>query len=267
MKELVNVQIYTNEEGINVVSSRVIAEELGKEHKNVLRDLDKIFDSSNVSHQFIKSEYENRGKMYREYLLTKDGFILYVMNIQGYNDFKMAYINKFNEMERQLKEQQAQINQKDRLLLDLFSDEPSVVANAHKQLVELEKAPLIKQLEEQKPKVEFAETICNSDDCIDVSTFSKILQSNGFDLGRNKLFKWLRDNKYLNKKNEPYQRYITHGIFRTIEVAKGGRIFPKTIITSKGQEYLLKKLKSSFKIENIEIDLNLLSVSNVKIDV
>lgn len=110
MKGLINVQIETKE-GINVVSSRVIAKELGKEHKNVLRDLDKIFDSSNVSRQFIKSEYENRGKMYREYLLTKDGFTLYMFNIQGYNDFKMAYINEFNRMERELRENKPKLPQ------------------------------------------------------------------------------------------------------------------------------------------------------------
>ena len=40
----------------------------------------------------------------KEYLLTKDGFTLYMFNIQGHNDFKMAYINKFNEMEKQLKQ-------------------------------------------------------------------------------------------------------------------------------------------------------------------
>lgn len=93
-------------EEINVVSSRDIAEGLGKEHKNVLRDLDNILvsDCSNLSRQIIKSTYINsRGKEYREYLLTKDGFTLYMFNIQGYNDFKMAYINKFNEMEQALR--------------------------------------------------------------------------------------------------------------------------------------------------------------------
>ena len=44
-----------------VVSSREVAENLGKQHKNVIRDLESImkFDSSNLSHQIIKSEYEN----------------------------------------------------------------------------------------------------------------------------------------------------------------------------------------------------------------
>ena len=48
----------------------------------------------------IPSEYkDSTGRKLKEYLLTKDGFTLYMFNIQGHNDFKMAYISKFNEME------------------------------------------------------------------------------------------------------------------------------------------------------------------------
>ena len=48
----------------------------------------------------IPNEYkDSTGRKLKEYLLTKDGFTLYMFNIQGHNDFKMAYINKFNEME------------------------------------------------------------------------------------------------------------------------------------------------------------------------
>ncbi len=109
--ELIKIEKYNEQ---LVVSSRVIAEQLGKLHKNVIRDLEEILYSSNLSSTqnntteisvlFIKSEYKaSNGKMNKEYLLTKDGFILYMFNIQGYNDFKLAYINKFNELEKALK--------------------------------------------------------------------------------------------------------------------------------------------------------------------
>lgn len=35
-----------------------------------------------------------------EYLITKKGFVLYTFNIQGYNDYKINYINEFNRMEK-----------------------------------------------------------------------------------------------------------------------------------------------------------------------
>lgn len=85
-----------------VVSSRIIAKQLGKEHSKVLRTLDEILEKPNVASLIIPNTYRANGqkRTYREYLLTKDGFTLYMFNIQGYQDFKIAYIQKFNEMER-----------------------------------------------------------------------------------------------------------------------------------------------------------------------
>lgn len=97
-------------EEINVVSSRDIAHGLGKEHRNVVRDIENIMKSGVCSDlstppKIIPSTYihPQNNQEYREYLLTKDGFTLYMFNIQGYNNFKMAYINKFNEMEQALR--------------------------------------------------------------------------------------------------------------------------------------------------------------------
>ena len=58
-----------------------------------------------MSSLIISSSYKVKGqnREYKEYLLTKDWFTLYMFNIQGYNDFKMAYINEFNKMEQELK--------------------------------------------------------------------------------------------------------------------------------------------------------------------
>ena len=45
----------------------------------------------------------SQGNKYKEYLLDKNAFILLVMNYTGYNDFKRAYIKKFDDMEKQLR--------------------------------------------------------------------------------------------------------------------------------------------------------------------
>ncbi len=102
MNELVKIE--NNQEYGLVVSSRVIADRLGKQHKHVIRDLEQILESPNLGSVIIPSFYKvkNQNREYKEYLLTKDGFTLYMFNIQGHNDFKMAYINKFNEMSNQL---------------------------------------------------------------------------------------------------------------------------------------------------------------------
>ena len=102
----INIKIQ-NFNGMNVVSSRDIAEGLGKRHSDVLESLDKILENGDFRSLIIPSNYKVYGqnRNYKEYLLTKDGFILYMFNIQGYQDFKMAYINKFNEMENLLNNQ------------------------------------------------------------------------------------------------------------------------------------------------------------------
>lgn len=90
---------------IYVVSSRVIAKELEKRHGDVLESLDEILENGDFRSLIIPSTYKVKGQKreYKEYLLTKDGFTLYMFNIQGYLDFKMAYINEFNRMEQALK--------------------------------------------------------------------------------------------------------------------------------------------------------------------
>lgn len=128
---------------------------------------------------------------------------------------------------------------------------PQTYIEALEALVESEKVKLAqaKQLEEQRPKVEFATQVTNSEDCIDVGDFAKAIQNENIKMGRNKLFAWLRDNKYLMEDNVPYQKYINNGYFRVIETVKetdfGDRVYVKTLITGKGQIELLKRLKKN----------------------
>lgn len=110
MNELINVKIETKD-GVNFVSSRVIADQLGKRHSDVVNQISKISNDENVRRSFVLSSYVHNGNVYNEYLLTKDGFIIYMFNIQGYNNFKMAYINRFNEMEKALKAMQPKLPQ------------------------------------------------------------------------------------------------------------------------------------------------------------
>lgn len=97
-----------------------------------------------------------------------------------------------------------------------------------------------KQLEEQKPKVEFAEKISNTKNAVSIGDFAKVI---GW--GPNKLFQWLRDKKYLMANNIPYQDYIDAGYFKVIEylIDKKNEAKFKTLITGKGQEYISGKLQ------------------------
>ncbi len=85
-----------------VVSSRDIAAGIGKEHYDVIKKIRNVLGEGEFS---VSNYLSEQGKIMPEYLLPKDSFILLLMNYQGYNDFKRAYIKRFNEMENALKEQ------------------------------------------------------------------------------------------------------------------------------------------------------------------
>lgn len=125
------------------------------------------------------------------------------------------------------------VNQKSELSIEQMT--LMVIQNLQSKISEQQK-----QLEEQKPKVEFAEKISNTENAISVGEFAKVLK-----IGQNKLFDWLRQNKYLMSNNIPYQRYVELGYFKVIEwvLDAKNQVKFKTLITGKGQMYLTDKIK------------------------
>lgn len=102
MEELINVK---NIEGQVVVSSREVADNFGKEHKNVLQIIKNLVAENQAAKNFfIESSYENRGKQYPEFLCTRDGFTLLAMGFTGSEalQWKLKYIDAFNAMEKSL---------------------------------------------------------------------------------------------------------------------------------------------------------------------
>lgn len=110
-----------------------------------------------------------------------------------------------------------------------------------------EKQKMEQKIEADKPYTELGRKISETDDTIDIGEFAKILHDKeAIDIGRNRLFSWLRDNKYIMQNNIPYQKYINNNYFDVTEVAKGNKLFPKTLITGKGQVAILRKLQREF---------------------
>lgn len=108
-----------------------------------------------------------------------------------------------------------------------------------------------KKIEADKPKVEFAEQVHDSTNLSSIEDFAKALHDEDIHIGRNKLYKWLRENKYLMHDNVPYQQFIDRGLFAVTEStysAKGEiRTAYTTRITGKGQLYITAKLRQYWK--------------------
>lgn len=95
-----------------MVDSRFVADVFEKQHKHVLRDIEKITEpNSGLSEDFVinnfkKDKYQDStGRKLPCYLLTRDGFTVLVMGYTGEKAmrFKEKYIKCFNEMDEQIK--------------------------------------------------------------------------------------------------------------------------------------------------------------------
>lgn len=106
-------------------------------------------------------------------------------------------------------------------------------------------------IEEQRPLVEFANKVSNSSNLIDMGKMAKLLKDENINIGRNRLFEWLRKKEILMRNNIPYQRYIDGGYFQvkesTFETPYGTKTQQITFVTGKGQIYITEKLRKEWK--------------------
>lgn len=159
MKQEVQLKV---ENGKILVSSRVVAEDFGKQHKNVLQSIENLVaENSATKNMFIESAYPNRGKMYKEYLLTRDGFSLLVMGFTGKEalQWKLKYIEAFNKMEEALKHQAPQLTEKQQLQLMILNGGDMERIEALKQYESLVTKPLLETIEKQENEIEHKEDV------------------------------------------------------------------------------------------------------------
>lgn len=102
-------------------------------------------------------------------------------------------------------------------------------------------------IQEQKPLVDFAHQVSNTDDLIDMNQMAKLLKKDDIKIGRNRLFQFLRSEKVLMKNNLPYQRFIEQGYFKTKEVIKQEKVYVTTYVTGKGQLYINNLVKEKYR--------------------
>lgn len=112
--------------------------------------------------------------------------------------------------------------------------------NAQKQLL----------IDEQKPKVLFADAVATAKQSCLIGELAKILKQNGVEIGQNRMFTWLRDNEYLGKTgayyNIPTQKSMDLGLFElkktTVNKPDGSILVTTTTkVTGKGQQYFINK--------------------------
>ena len=241
MNNQVDITTYN---GSLVVSSRRVADNFGKQHKHVLEAIENIkAENSALMDMFYETSYKaGTGKSYKEYLMNRDGFSLLVMGFTGKEamEWKIKYIEAFNAMEKKLSKPQ----------LTLTEQMAQGLLAAQQLLEEKSKqvAHLAMTIEEQKPKVLFADAVSASKTSILIGDLAKLIRQNGVEVGQKRLFEWLRNNGWLmksgNSKNMPTQRGMEMKLFEVKEGSyvdsNGVNVVTKTTkVTGKGQQYFV----------------------------
>ena len=250
MNEL--IKITTNESGNQVVSARELHKflESKQEFANWIKNrIDKYGFVENqdfeVFDNFINNP--NGGRPLKEYALTIDMAKELAM-VEGNEKGKQArrYFIECEKLAKQLMNtQQPVLPLKNQLQLDILNSAGDENQVLH-ALLEYEKQyvkPLELENEAMKPKAEFYDIVADSTDTFTMNEVAKNVNIKG--LGRNKMFAFLRYHKILMLNNDPYQKYVDAGYFRSIQStwidkSNSRHIYFKTVVFQKGIEFIAK---------------------------
>lgn len=124
------------------------------------------------------------------------------------------------------------------------------IANNEIDKLKADNRVLIADTERMKPKEIFADAVSSSKDSCLIGDLAKIICQNGYKIGRNRLFEWMKTNGYLIKggssKNMPTQKAMEMKLFEvketTITTPDGStNVKMTTKVAGKGQVYFVNK--------------------------
>ena len=128
-----------------------------------------------------------------------------------------------------------------------FLDEP------YKKLFRLQMtfiSKLNERIRNDKPLVDFALHVADSEDLIDMNAMAKLAADKNFNIGRTRLFRWLKEMGVLMSNNLPYQRYIDRRYFvvkeSVFEVKGMKKTYRQTFVTGKGQLFIIGLLRKYY---------------------
>lgn len=142
---------------------------------------------------------------------------------------------------------------------ELLDNPDFAIATLQKLKEEREAKKLLEaQIEADRPKVLFADAVSASHTSILVGELAKLISQNGYKIGANRLFAWMRENGYLIKRkgsdwNMPTQRSMDLKLFEiketNVQHADGHISVNKTPkVTGKGQQYFINKFLSEDEV-------------------
>lgn len=240
MAELIKI---TEKDGRRAVNARELHAFLGvgRDFSNWMKDrIDKFGFAENQDYEVFANFGDNPqgGRPQKEYALSID--MAKELSMVENNERGRQARRYFIECEKQAKQ-----------LTRASYQIEDPVERAQKWIEEeKERQRLALESKENAPKVLFAEAVVGSKSSCLIGELAKVLTQNGYNIGQNRLFAWLRTNGYLGKKGEyynvPNQEYVEQGLFeikKSVHSTSEGvmRTTTTTKVTGKGQQYFVNK--------------------------
>jgi len=228
------------------MTSIELAEITCKQHAHIMRDIrneiEALGDESKFGCIFTESNYRDAYDREKpQYTFGREGAMQLALKYDAVTRRKV--IIKLEELEKQ--NQPAIPTGTNLLALAIL--EADRMLREKNVLIEHQQV----QLEEQKPKVIFADAVSVSKTSILVGDLAKILKQNGVDTGANRLFTWMRENGYLIRRkgtdyNMPTQKAMNLRLFEIKETvishSDGHTTTSRTPkVTGDGQLYFINK--------------------------
>lgn len=209
------------------MTSREIAELVESRHDSVKRTIERLISSGVIQSPPMVNFKNINNVEGQEYIFTgeqgkRDS---YVVVGQLCPEFLAKVIDRWQELESRLNNPTMQLANAVLLANKMIEDQKLLIAD-------------------MQPKADFFDQVTDSKDAVDIGTVAKVLNMN---IGRTRLFQFLRDEKILMNNNQPYQQYIDEGMFRVVEsswVKPDGstHISFKTVVYQRGVAFIRKRL-------------------------
>ena len=232
--------VIQNSNGNDVTTSLIVAQVFGKEHKNVVRDIENLSCSESFNRlNFERITYkDSRNREQTAYEMTKDGFSFLVMGYTGAKagEFKERFISEFNKREMMLKDDDYILMRSQQILQKRVE-----AAEQRVKALEADNQQKDAKIAKLQPKADFADAAFQAEGKVDIGMAAKILKL-GF--GRNTLFQKLRQvGVFFSNRNEPKQRFVNAGYFEMKEKfiernSHPGFVVTKILVTQKGLAYI-----------------------------
>lgn len=220
------------------MSSREIAELTGKQHKNVLRDVNVMLESLERAGSDLSQAVRYTDERGRTSEVRLDRVLTETL-LTGYSiPLRHRVVTRLQELEK--------VSRHSMSLPTNFAEALQLAADQAKQ-----NASLHQVIQQQAPKVKALERLSGTHGSICITTAAKQLG-----IGPLKLFKWLSDNRWIYRRAafsawSAYQPRLTAGLLehKLVKVGKGAeedlKVVEQVMVTRKGITHLATVLQEA----------------------